>query len=112
MQEKRFYRPFSLSPFFLVERTKSFERCTGATFTKSAQAAQRLPLPTLNSLPLAWKGDPGPQLAQGQQQLGDLRTAVFAVAPQFPRSNRDRCCRALLFQWTSEHSLSPFWLML
>jgi hypothetical protein len=48
------------------------------------QAAQRLPLPTLNGLPLAWKVDPGPQLAQAQQHLGDLKTAVFAVAPQFP----------------------------
>jgi hypothetical protein len=85
-QDSELHLPFSLpgdtSAQAVVDRSDL--STTIALLSNDFQAAQALPLPLIRGLPLVWKIDAGPQLAQARQQLSSLQQTILSVAPKFP----------------------------
>jgi hypothetical protein len=85
-QDSELQLPFSQAgdqgPQAVVDRSDLARAIT--TLSNDAHQEASLPLPTIQGLPFPWKVKPQATLDQGHQQEATLKSAVFAVAPQFP----------------------------
>jgi hypothetical protein len=77
-----FSQPSDQGPQPVVDRSDLSKVIT--TLSNDAKQAAALPVPAIQGLPLPWKADPGPQIAEARQQLQALKSVIFATAKQFP----------------------------